>query len=183
MRNRFSESAARRADGSRERRRHEVAIGDDKVRLGRAILDSLKDLRDPGYLEGFRLYAGLDPKPFTIHLRRCNLDWELPDSCQPPSIVEEFYIGVDGSLYMNIVVAPPEYREEFSNSPSERGDTILNAPEDFRNLSYGSIASLHEAVTSEGFFDRLAYRQSRRGKPGYGDIWALDADKGLRNVR
>lgn len=173
-------AAPRRSDGGKERKKRETEISDDKAKLGRAILDTLKDLNDPQYIEHFRLYAGLNVEPILIHLRRVECQWELPDRSRPGSLIEEYFIGVDGILYQHIPGDPVH-----GIIPIEGEDNLnyiaLKTPGDFKALSYGSVASLHEAVTSEGFFDKLAFRLSRRGKPGYGDIWDLDADKGLKN--
>lgn len=172
----------RKADGERERKKRKAEISDDKAKLGRAILDTLKDLNDPQYLEHFRLYAGLGVEPILIHLRRVECRWELPDGSLPESLLEEYFIGVDGVLYQNIYGRHrlTEGRESIGEE-DKRGYITLKTPLDFKALSYESVASLHEAVTSEGFFDKLAFRLSRRGKPGYGDIWELNADKGLKN--
>ncbi len=56
----------------------------------------------------------------------------------------------------------------------EERSLFLRRGKDFETLKYESVESLHRVVTADGFFEDLAYRLGRKGKPEYRDIWAFD---------
>ncbi len=139
--------------------------------LGRGILSRLGELREPGRMEAFLLYAGQGPGPVVIHRGRVQDEAGFTSEC--------FTLGVDGELlYRGVGPADPESGVE----PVELV-VPLRVEGDFEKVGYDSVTGLHEAVMSEGFFDSLAYRLGRGGRVGYGDVYALDVDVELRESR
>jgi hypothetical protein len=169
----------KRAQGRAVLMRRSTSIDEDKVRLGRAILDTLLELKTPERLEYFLLYAGLENEPLPIHVATIELERGFPDTSEVRRMFEFFVLDLDGTLYESLI----EYEYQCItiirkiNEKDLTGLTALSSPEDFRQLSYGSVANLHSVITAEGFFDKLVFKLSRRSKPGYDNIWSPYIEK------
>jgi hypothetical protein len=150
-----------------------ASVDEDKVRLGSAILDTLHELKTPERLEYFLLYAGLENEPLPIHVAIIEPLGGLPDVNGVQNMFEVFVLDLDGTLYESLI----EYEYQYTmiirkiKEKDLAGLIVLSSPGDFRQLSYSSVATLHSVITTEGFFDKLVFKLSRRSKPGYDNIW------------
>ena len=169
----------RRTQGRAALMRRSTSIDEDKVRLGKAILDTFHELKARERLEYFLLYAGLEKEPLPIHVAAIESNVALPDTNRVQSMFEVFVLDLDGTLYESII----EYEYMYATiirkiKEKDMAELIsLSNPKDFQQLSYSSVANLHSLVTAEGFFDKLVFKLSRRGKPGYDNIWGPFLEK------
>jgi hypothetical protein len=47
----------------------------------------------------------------------------------------------------------------------------LGSPEDFLEIYPGAVEVLYEDLMGDGFWDRVAFKHAREGKPGYENVW------------
>ena len=146
--------AARRLKeaGTDERRLREEHLLD----MGSVVLGSIRELSEAGPQEAFRLHAGLDEDE-EILIHRCKE--RVKDEVGHNS----FYLTVEGDLIYETTLRGPD------GLCSKRVD--LDHLEDFLNVDLGSLESLYEEVTRDGFLDRLVFRLANWSKPGYEDVW------------
>jgi hypothetical protein len=106
-------------------------------------------------MEAFRLYAGLcEDSPIPIYRRRVTIGEVVG--------FESYYLLGDGSLVYESSVGVP--------NAGELHRVSLDSPEDFLEVSPGSVEVLYEEVIRDDFWDRLADRLASMGKPGYLDL-------------
>ena len=144
---------------------------DGRAVLGRGILSRLSVLRESGKMLDFLLYLGKGNVAIIIHRR------QVPTSDGVES-VERFILGVDGTLYFDLIGPEVFYAEE----QTEFG-LPLRVEDDFTKLGYEQVYELHHVVMREDFFDQLTYRLSRAGHVGYSDVYSFDPEAERRATR
>jgi hypothetical protein len=169
----------RKAQGRAVLMHRSASVDEDKVKLGKAILDTFHELKTLERLENFLMYAGLEKEPLPIHVTAIEPKAGLPDTNRIQSMFEVFVLDLEGTLYESII----EYEYLYTTivrkikEKDMTGLISLSNPKDFQQLSYSSVANLHSIVTAEGFFDKLVFKLSRRGKPGYDNVWSPYIEK------
>jgi len=143
---------------------------DDRVILGRGILGVLSGLQAPGAMSSYLLYLGRDG-PVVIH-RGWGRVVDVAAS-------EVFTLNVDGALSYDFRGGS---KGEQGRQRTELG-IPLRVEADYTKLYFDSVEGLHRVVTSQGFFDDLAYRLSRVGRTGVLDAYTLDPDAEQRRTR
>lgn len=141
------------------------------VRLGGEVIAALADvLGNPSAVESLRLYMGMGEGLLTLLIMSI------------PGGTETFSLDVEGNLV---------YRRDlpWAEEVDPVEEVVITEASDFGSLPLGSVSALHERVTLEDFWDRLAWQAGRWGKPGYlehlydveRETWRLrDSDEGER---
>lgn len=144
----------------RMRRRVEYASDSEQERLfglGSVILGRLKNDVDLETFEAFRLYSGLSE------------GGELLIYYCEPTVSDSyfFYLTDDAKLIYQSIKLGPE------GPVIQRLD--LDSPEDFLGIDSALVEGLYDDLMKDGFWDRVAFKHSHRGKPGYEDVWSEKA--------
>ena len=136
------------------------AVRDEKMSLGGEILDVFSELRArPELGEALRMYLGMVGGKVLLGKR-----W-----VGEYAFHEEYVLEEDGGLTYVVATA----REPFLWGPGEDrcpvrcGEKPLRSVLDFYGVPLESIRWFHGEATREDFFDRVAWRSGRVGKPGF----------------
>jgi hypothetical protein len=126
------------------------------VGLGSVVLGRLREDCDGGALEAFRLYSGL-VEDVEILIQSCRIGAEPEGGRCSFSLTEDARLICESTM-----MGPDGY-------VTERIE--LEFPEDFLGINHRAVEALYEDLMKEGFWDRVAFKHTRVGKPGYEDIW------------
>jgi hypothetical protein len=144
---------------ARKRKRRSVEYDSDSEQerilgLASVILGRLKSDVELETFEAFRLFSGLSESgELLIHYHK-------------PSVSDSysFYLSDDVKLTYQTC------KMGLEGPVIERLD--LDSPEDFLMIDSKSVEELYEDLMKEGFWDRVAFKHSHRGKPGYENVWS-----------
>ena len=126
------------------------------VGLGSVVLGRLQKDTEDGALEAFRLYSGLgECGEILIQSSRIGTESE-GDCCS-------FYLTEDARLICESAMMGPD------SLIVKRVE--LECPEDFLSINPRVVEALYEDLMNDGFWDRVAFKHSRLGKPGYENVW------------
>ena len=126
------------------------------VGLGSVLLGRLREDCSGGALDAFRLYSGLgEDGEILIQSSRIGAE-PGGDRCS-------FSLTEDARLICELSMMGPD------GYVIERIE--LKSPEDFLRINHRAVEALYEDLMREGFWDRVAFKHTRVGKPGYENIW------------
>ena len=126
------------------------------VGLGSVVLGRLREDCSGGALDAFRLYSGLG-EDGEILIQSSRIGAEPGGDRCSFSLTEDARLICESSM-----MGPVGYVIERIE---------LESPEDFLRINHRAVEALYEDLMREGFWDRVAFKHTRVGKPGYENIW------------
>ena len=155
-------TAVDRALTRRRRRRFEPSHSDDSnqqrlIGLGSVVLGRLRGECKSEALEAFRLYAGLGESGEILIQRR-----EFVENHEKS--ITSFYLTEDVELICK--------HAKVTSDGTVVQKIELDSPEDFLRINSEAVEAIYGDLMKEGFWDRVAFKHSHQGKPGYENVWS-----------